>query len=159
MKWEINKNSARIPMSETRVRNGLVPAAYLALFKKDHILLLRRFQTGYEDGNYSLIAGHVEEGETYTDCVVREAKEEAGIIVRPENLFAAHVMQRNIGKGRIEIFFVATQWTGKIVNKEPHKCDDLSWHQCENLPKNTIDYIKQAIAKITQENFYSEYGW
>lgn len=161
MKWEIHKNSAKIPMPETQVRHGVIPASYLLLIKKKQILLLRRFQTGYEDGKYSLPAGHVEEGETFTQCIVRETKEEVGVTVKPEDLFVAHVMHRNAGKNneRVDVFFVTTKWTGKIVNKEPHKCDDLLWCDLDNLPENTIPYIAQAIRKITQEECYSECGW
>lgn len=163
MKWEITKNSAKIPMPETQVRHGLVPASYVLLIKKSHVLLLRRFKTGYEDGKYSLVAGHVEKGETFTECIVRESKEEVGVTIDPKDLFVAHVMQRNSGmkknNERMDIFFVTTKWTGKITNKEPHKCDDLSWHDLSVLPDNTIPYIAQAIQKITQEECYSEWGW
>ncbi|MFH1669466.1 MAG: NUDIX domain-containing protein [Candidatus Woesearchaeota archaeon] len=64
-------------MAKKRHQN--VPASYLTLFKDDKVLLLRRFNTGYEDGNYSMVAGHVDPGETFTQCIIREAKEEAGI--------------------------------------------------------------------------------
>lgn len=161
MKWEYRKNSMRIPSSETRVRHGVIPASYLLLIKKNHVLLLRRFQTGFEDGKYSLVAGHVEEGETFTTCMIREAKEEIGITVKPKDLFVAHVMHRNAGKNneRMDVFFVTTEWTGKIMNKEPHKCDDLSWYDLEKLPENTISYIEHAIRQIVQEECYSEWGW
>ena len=39
---------------------------------------------------------------------------------------------------RIDTFFVAQKWEGDIENKEPHKCDDLSWHDLNNLPENII---------------------
>ena len=59
-----------------------VPASYLVPIKDGKILLLRRLNTGYEDGKYSLPAGHVETGENFTQCVVREMKEEIGISIR-----------------------------------------------------------------------------
>ena len=62
-----------------KVYNQNIPAAYLVLIKEKKILLLRRFNTGYEDGNYSFIAGHVEKSESFTACIIREAKEEANI--------------------------------------------------------------------------------
>lgn len=40
--------------------HSLVPAAYLLLWQDEKVLLLRRYNTSYQDGNYSLIAGHVE---------------------------------------------------------------------------------------------------
>ncbi len=120
-------------------RHQNTSASYLALFKDNKILLLRRFNTGYEDGNYSMVAGHVDSGETFTQCIIREAKEEAGITLRPEDLRVAHVMHRNSEEDeyseRVDVFFVAERWGGEITNKEPHKCDDLSWFDLDNIPK------------------------
>jgi len=148
-------------MAKKRHQN--VPASYLTLFKDHKVLLLRRFNTGYEDGNYSMIAGHVDPGETFTQCIIREAKEEAGIDLKSENLKVVHVMHRNSQSDeyneRIDVFFIAEEWNGEIVNKEPHKCDDLSWFDLDNIPENTIPYIKQTLNKIKNKEFYSEFGW
>lgn len=144
-------------------RHQNVPASYLTLFKDNKVLLLRRFNTGYEDGNYSMVAGHVDPGETFTQCIIREAKEEAGIDLKPENLEFVHVMHRDSHSDeyneRIDTFFVAKKWNGEIVNKEAHKCDDLSWFDLDNIPENTIPHIKQALSKIKNKEFYSEFGW
>jgi 8-oxo-dGTP pyrophosphatase MutT (NUDIX family) len=148
-------------MPKTRHQN--VPASYLTLFKDNQILLLRRFNTGYEDGNYSMIAGHVDAGETFTHCIIREAEEEAGITVKPDDLKVVHVMHRNSGEDvdseRVDVFFIADKWQGEIINKEPHKCDDLSWFDLDNLPENVIPYIRQVIDGINNKTFYSEHGW
>jgi 8-oxo-dGTP diphosphatase len=146
-----------------KTRQCGVPASYLVLIRDNKTLLLRRFNTGYRDGNYSLVAGHVDPKETFTQCIVREAKEEAGIILRAKDLDVAHIMHRNAESSesdeRIDLFFVARQWLGEIVNQEPHKCDDLRWFDLDNLPANTIPYIAQALHKIKNKVFYSEHGW
>lgn len=125
--------------------------------------MLRRANTGYQDGNYSLIAGHVDPGENFTQCMIREAQEEAGINLKPENLKVVHVMHRDSGAAedneRIDVFFIAEKWDGELTNREPHKCDDLSWFTLDNLPDNIIPYIKQALEAINNNNFYSEHGW
>jgi len=54
-------------------RNQNVPASYLVLFKENKVLLLKRFNTGYEDDKYSMIAGHVDEGESFSEAIIREA--------------------------------------------------------------------------------------
>jgi mutator protein MutT len=144
-------------------KHSNIPASYLFLEKENKILLLRRYNTKYEDGKYSMIAGHVDPGETFSQCIVREAKEEAGIFIAPEDITVAHIMQRNsqkpINNERIDVFFTVKKWTGEIQNKEPQKCDDLSWFDINNLPENTIPYIKHVITCISNNVFYSEYGW
>ena len=141
-------------------RHQNIPASYLTLIKDSKILLLRRANTGFEDGNYSMIAGHVDPNETFTRCVIREAREEAGIVLKPENLKVAHVMHRKSNnEERVDFFFVAEKWDGEIINKEPHKCDELSWFDLDNIPKNTISYVKQAISAIRNKVYYSENGW
>jgi ADP-ribose pyrophosphatase YjhB (NUDIX family) len=144
-------------------RHKIVPSSYLVLFKDGKTLLSRRCNTGVEDGKYSLVAGHCEEGETFTQCLIREAKEEAGIELLAEDVQVAHVMHRNsytpIDNERVDVFFTAKKWTGTIENKELDKCDDLVWFDLDNLPINTISYIRQAVEKIQANMFYSEHGW
>jgi len=147
----------------TKIRHQNIPASYLVLIKNGKILLLRRFNTGYEDGKYSLVAGHVELGETFIQTIIREAEEEAGIILQAEDLEFVHMMHRNSrtdeNNERVDTFFLAKNWGGKIENKEPQKCDELSWFDLEDIPENTIPYIREAIVCIKNKNYYSEFGW
>lgn len=139
-----------------------IPASYLVLFKGSEVLLLRRANTGFCDGDYSLPAGHVEAGETFTQALTREIKEEVGIVLDPKNVKVEHVMHRKShtdGSERVDVFFKADKWQGEIENKEPHKCDDLSWFSLEGLPENIIPYIKQALGCIHKKIFFSEAGW
>ena len=143
-----------------KINKASFRAAYLILRQGNNILLLRRFNTGYEDGNYSFIAGKVEPHESFTQCVIRESEEEADILIKPEAIKVVHVMHRNNPETQwVDVFFQATTWLGDITNKEPHKCDDLSWFDLNALPENTIPYIKQAIEAIRANTIYSEYGW
>lgn len=137
-----------------------IPASYLILVKDKKILLLQRRNTGFRDGEYSFIAGHVEEGESFTSAVIREAQEEAGIHIREENLKTAHVMHRKSDDSiRMDVFFTAEEWQGEIINREPEKCSDLSWFPIDRLPENTIPYIRKVVDYIREERFYSEEGW
>ena len=58
-------------------RFKLVVAVHLILIENGKILLLRRYNTGYEDGNYSLVAGHIDGNESVIQAMQREALEEA----------------------------------------------------------------------------------
>ncbi len=140
-------------------RFKMIASGYLLLIDNGKILLSRRFQTGYHDGDYSLPAGHIEEHETITQGTVREIKEEIGIKIKPVDLCLVHVMHRRDTDERVDYFFVAKKWKGKPINKELHKCNDLNWFSLKKLPANTIPYIHTAVQNFLKEKFYSEFGW
>jgi 8-oxo-dGTP pyrophosphatase MutT (NUDIX family) len=137
-------------------------AVYLLLLQQEQILLARRCNTGYQDGNYSLVAGHVEEGERVTEALFREVQEEAGITLAPQDLEFVHLMHRHSEDELIyfDFFFVAHRWTGEVTNCEPHKCDDLRWFPLAALPANTVAYVREVLAHVrVGGSKFSEYGW
>lgn len=137
----------------------LIASVYLLFRKGNEILLLRRYNTGYEDGKYGLVAGHLDAHESLTSASVREAKEESGVDIDPADLVLKTTMHRRQNDERIDFFFEPKKWIGKPTNTEPDKCDDLSWFPVDNLPENTIPYIRQAIECYQAGEFYSEFGW
>ncbi|KKP32685.1 MAG: hypothetical protein A2312_03855 [Candidatus Staskawiczbacteria bacterium RIFOXYB2_FULL_32_9] len=144
-------------------KHKIVPASYLVLIKDNKILLQRRFNTGYEDGKYMMVAGKVDKGESFSKCVIREASEEIGITIKSEDLKMAHLMNRITKEPKdnewIDAFIICKKWQGNIENKEPNKCDDLKWFDVSNLPENIILYIKTALENIKNNIIYSEFGW
>jgi ADP-ribose pyrophosphatase YjhB (NUDIX family) len=135
-----------------------IPAVYLVLKKDNQILLLQRQNTGYMDGYWSLPAGHHDGGQTLKEAMCREAKEEAGVNIQPEDLTFIHVMHRhqaNDGE-RIDFFFGCTSWTGSITNAEPHKCSALTWFSPDALPSNLVPSVKHALQHIAAQEMYSE---
>ena len=134
-------------------------AVHLLLEKDGRILMLRRHNTGFEDGNYSVVAGHVDGGEQLKDAMSREAREEAGIEITPSDLRVVGVMHLMGDREYVSFFLHTSQWSGQVVNAEPHKCDDLSWFEIDNLPGNTTPYIRRAIANYRAGVWYDSYGW
>ena len=125
----------------------------------DEILMLKRTNTGYEDGNYSVIAGHLDGHEEVKEAAIREAKEEAGIEIRSMDIEVIGVMHRKEDDERISFLLSASRWYGDIVNMEPENCDDLSWFPICDLPVNTIPYIRRAIENWGDGLFFDSYGW
>lgn len=137
-----------------------IGSAYLFLIKDNQILLQRRANTGFEDGNYGVPAGHLDGEESARVGCAREIREEIGIKIKPEDLTVVHVMHRKASKDeRIDFFMVATVWEGEIINNEPEKCDDLRWFPLDALPGNMIEYVEIALRHYLNKVMYSEYGY
>jgi 8-oxo-dGTP diphosphatase len=121
-------------------------AVHLFLTRNDQILLLRRFNTGYEDGNYSVIAGHLDGNETVIAAMQREAREEGDIEIAASDLHIVQVMHRLASdREYIDYFLTCSTWSGELTNLEPDKCDELRWTSINNLPINVVPYVSAAI--------------
>jgi 8-oxo-dGTP diphosphatase len=141
------------------MRNHYPVAVHLLFIQNRQVLLLRRFNTGYEDGHYSVVAGHVEAGETVKQAAAREAQEEAGVTIDPLDIAVVQVMHRKAEDERVDFFVLIERWTGEVANHEPQKCDDLAWFPLDHLPDNIIPYVKRALENYQHAIFYSEFGW
>ena len=138
-----------------------VPVSVDLLLRKDNkILLMRRKNTGFADGMYSMPAGKLEPKESVEDAIIREAREEINIDIKNETLKVIQVMNRNgIDRERIDYFFTVDRWNKEIKNNEPCKCDDLKWFDMDTLPENIIPYIKEAINNYNKKINFSLFGW
>ncbi len=142
-------------------RFKLIPAVWLIFNQDDKILLLKRKNTGWEDGNYSIPAGKLDGNETVIRAAIREAKEELGLIINQNNLDVVHVLhKRNIdGEETIDFFLNVSNWEGVPENTEPHKCENLEWFELSNMPENMVGCLKHVLKKLEKNIYYSEFGW
>jgi 8-oxo-dGTP diphosphatase len=147
------------PLTRRPKRYRTISAVHLFLIRDGQVLLLRRFHTGYEDGNYSVIAGHLDGGEEVIAAMIREAREEAGIEVEPEDMRVVGVMHRNTSPERIDFFLAAVRWRGDIHNCEPKRCDELAWYPLDRLPENVIPYVYQALENYRAGQWFASFGW
>jgi 8-oxo-dGTP diphosphatase len=137
----------------------VIPASYLFLEKDGKYLFIRRCNTGYQDGNYQVPAGHVEINESPSEAMVREAKEEVGIDVDPKNLEfvqVAYRMNQEKTGFRVDFFFKASIWAGEVRNAEPEKCDDVQWFAPDNLPDNVVPLMRSVLEGMEKKNYLLE---
>ena len=86
---------------------------HLLFFREDQILLLRRFNTGYRDGQYSVPAGHLDGNETVRAAAVREAEEETGVQIEASDILFSSVMHRTEDDERVDFFVHIPQMAGR----------------------------------------------
>jgi len=140
-------------------RFRLPSAVHLFLIRGGQVLLSRRFNTDYEDGKYSVVAGHLNGDEQIKAAMIREAREEVGVEISPLDLQVVGVMHRKSNDERIDFFLAAISWLGEITNREPDKCDQLTWFDMDELPENVIPYVRKALDNYRRGIWFDSFGW
>ena len=138
-------------------------AVYVAILKGDAVLMLKR-ASGYGSGSYSLIAGHVEEGESSTSAAIRETFEESGLEIKAEDISHFLTLHRRgeDGKVYIDLFFSVSRWVGIVENREPDKCYELKWCSLQQLPNPTLAFVREALEGLrssVRRDCFLELGW
>ncbi|NBD25397.1 NUDIX hydrolase [Paenibacillus glycinis] len=135
-------------------------AVHLLFYRDEHVLLLKRRNTGFEDGKWSVVAGRIDGGEEVKSAAIREAKEEAGVDILPEDLDIVGVVHRkNVNSEWIDFYLNVRAWSGEITNVEPHKCEALAWFPIRELPEPMIGYIRMALEKDHRLLWFESLGW
>lgn len=141
-------------------RFKLPAAVFLYLVKDSSVLLIRRANTGWHDGDYDLIAGHIEGDEPLTTALARETKEEVGLDIDPRDARFKHLIHAKFEDDTeyLNAVFEVTKWEGDPQITEPDKIDDLKWFKLDHLPTNLTPTASTALAAINTNSPYSEFG-
>jgi len=78
-------------------------------------------------GTYSIPGGHLDFGERSLAGAIREVEEETGLILKDAQVLRLCPYLDSLftkeGKQYITLYFLATEWEGKLELLEPHKCE------------------------------------
>lgn len=142
----MNRGTTNIPVVCLVIKNN-----------EGKVLFIKRQNTGWQDGYYALPGGHLEEGESFKQAAVREAHEEVGLLLKPNQLEHLETRHMFYPAGiRIGASFAVKSWQGKPINAEPEKSSEVAWLDPQHLPPNTIDY---DAFRVTHHQPYVETGW
>lgn len=135
--------------------------AALILKRNNEVCLLKRSNAKLHDGFYAIAGGGVDGAETVKQANIREAGEELGIKLKPEDLKVVHVLHTRTENGDeyINFFMEAKKWEDEPKIMEPNKCSDVAWFALDQLPQNLMPMHKHVFKMINEGIFYSEYGW
>lgn len=124
---------------------------------KGELFLSKRSQnTKNEHGCWEIPGGSVDFGETLSNTVIREIKEEYGVEIDIIEQYPAsdHFIPAEKQHWVATTFLVNIK-TGQIPRiMEPHKCDGIGWFALDNLPtplsiitQTDLDYFNQKKSK------------
>lgn len=131
----------------------------LILLYKGKVLLMKRCNTGYMDGKYALISGHLEDGESLKKAMVREAKEEINVDVKESDLNYACVIRRGDNNNYFNFYLSCKDFKGDIKNNEPEKCEEIKWFDLNALPQEMIPNDRKAIFNFVHNVSFEEYNF
>lgn len=138
-------------------------AASYVIFKRGNTAaFVLRQNTNWMNGYFGLIAGKVEDGESFTMAAIREAKEEAGITLALQQLRQVLVCHRNSDNNSmiwVDTFFEVTDWEGEVTNAEPHMHAAVEWLDMDNLPDNVIPSLTAMLKAYRAGETYYEHNW
>lgn len=134
-------------------------AVHVFLLRSGSVLLVRRYNTGFEDGSYAPVGGHLEHHESIRQTAIRECREEVGVEIEPADLRIIGVAHYDSPAGEgIDFFLSASRWRGEPYPRA--ECDDVQWCRLDALPENTIPFVRRAIEHDLRTGlWFDEIGW
>jgi 8-oxo-dGTP diphosphatase len=137
-----------------------IPVVGVIFRRGNKILFVLRQNTGWMDGHYALPGGHVDPNESFLAAACREAKEEVGIELTPDQLeHSISFHKGDEGNVRVGIYFEAIDWEGEPHNAEPDVHAEIAWLDQDNLPENVIPTTREKIGLLKTGVTYTEQGW
>ena len=120
-------------------RTEIVELTVLCLIRKNGKYLLQdRVKNDWQ--GFTLPGGHIESGESITDAVIREMKEETGLTVMNPKLCGIKQFPRKNGRydyGRYLVFlFRADEFSGEVRSSEEGQ---MHWISADEL--NTVNLV------------------
>lgn len=161
-----NRRSMVNIIKDTKGRTLYNVAVDLLLISGNKVLLQRRANTGWNDGKWNLIGGHIEDDENWEQALAREAKEELGISIDTKDLQMVHCMQHKTDRLTMQFYMTCSKYQGlpeiqpEIINgTKVYKADKIDWFELNDLPKELIPSAKQAITAYEKKESFSQLGF
>ncbi len=105
----------------------------ILIFNNRNEILLGKRISSHGESSYGPAGGHLEFGETFEECAIREVLEETNLIIENPQFIAV----------TNDVF----EKEHELQNLEPHKVERWQWFALDNLPSSLFLPLKRLIEK------------
>jgi 8-oxo-dGTP pyrophosphatase MutT (NUDIX family) len=139
-------------------RDRFVVVVHVLIVRDGQLFMLRRANTGFMDGYYTLPGGHQEAGESVSAAAHRECLEETGIV--PHDIAPVCVMPYRSGRHQgLNFLFETTRFDGEPRINEPELFDAGIWVKPAQLPEPVAVWLPDVLAMRAAGDWYQEFEW
>ena len=103
---------------------------------------------------YAFPGGHIEEGESLVESVIREIYEETGLTIVAPKLVAVKDWEPDDGGRYIVFCYKATEFTGQLRSSEE---GEVSWVEKDQLAKLDLSYDMLPLLEVMEDPDLSEF--
>ena len=103
---------------------------------------------------YAFPGGHIEEGESLAESVIREVYEETGLTIADPKLVAVKDWSLDDGGRYIVFCYKATKFTGQLRSSEE---GEVSWVKKDQLEKLDLSYDMLPLLEVMEDPDLSEF--
>lgn len=117
---------------------------------KGDCLLLGQRKNSHGEGTWQFPGGHLEIGETVTECAARELREETGLEAgRLSHAGFTDKIYPTASHHYITLFVSAEYVSGEPEVTEPDKCRCWKWFHCTQLPSPLFVPITNLLQQVS----------
>ncbi|MEY8573565.1 8-oxo-dGTP diphosphatase [Oscillospiraceae bacterium 21-37] len=98
--------------------------------------------------------GHVDPGESVTDSVIREVKEETGLAIEHPTLCGIKDWTRDDGSRYLLFFYKTDKFSGELQSSEE---GEVFWAELDALPRMNLAEDMEANLRVFLEDTISEF--
>lgn len=103
---------------------------------------------------YAFPGGHIEEGESIAESVIREVYEETGLTITAPKLVAVKDWEPDEGGRYIVFCYKATRFSGQLRSSEE---GEVSWVEKDQLEKLDLSYDMLPLLEVMDDPDLSEF--
>ena len=127
------------------------------LVLKDGKVLLAKRKGAHGRGEWAFPGGHLEFGESFEECVIRECREEAGIEIKNIKFVRISNLKKYTGKHYVDIGMLAQWKSGEPRVLEPRRSESWGWYDLDNLPEPLFEVEYHTFEALKSgKNFFDE---